>query len=352
MMQEDAVRRELETRLKDRFTEKLWSYLFDMGFVEDVINGAEDADYLEGQARRVLEVGRQLRPPPVNVARSEGPTAGEERAWALSQLASAEARDDPDVVRFRRTFLDGRILQWTAVNAWVQERAGLDGPVTRDLTVVLRETTSVSWEPGQYRIDPPLHRIEVCKISARTLDYAGPDDEWVRRVRVAAGGILDKLRVLAESLAKAYAWTPAQATVFILTGVTPLISTVRVETSGFKIRHGKDHGWSRRIVLDIDPAATPDEVMAAYQRIRREQNLTRMRPLTPKHARLAAFAGAEHVHKPWSERLRLWNTSFPHWSYNQESNFRRDAGRAQARIMYPGQLRGSNPLGERGMVKH
>ncbi|MGH3838507.1 MAG: hypothetical protein ACRDSF_22860, partial [Pseudonocardiaceae bacterium] len=211
MMQEDAVRRELETRLKDRFTEKLWSYLFDMGFVEDVINGAEDADYLEGQARRVLEVGRQLRPPPVNVARSEGPTAGEERAWALSQLASAEARDDPDVVRFRRTFLDGRILQWTAVNAWVQERAGLDGPVTRDLTVVLRETTSVSWEPGQYRIDPPLHRIEVCKISARTLDYAGPDDEWVRRVRVAAGGILDKLRVLAESLAKAYAWTPAQA---------------------------------------------------------------------------------------------------------------------------------------------
>lgn len=125
----------------------------------------------------------------------------------------------------------------------------------------------------------------------------------------------------------------------------------RVKVGGFKIRHGKDHAWSRRIVLDIDPAATSDEVMAAYQRIRREQNLTRVRPLTPKHARLAAFTGAEHLHKTWSERLHLWNTSFPRWSYNQESNFRRDAGRAQTRIMYPGQLRGSTPLGERCMVK-
>jgi hypothetical protein len=200
--------------------------------------------------------------------------------------------------------------------------------------------------PGQYRIDPPLRQAVVYELSARILDYAMPGDEWVQRVKVAAGGVLDKLRVVAESLAKAYAWIPAPATIFILTGMTPLISTVRAKAGGFHIRHGKDHVWSRRVVLDIDPAATLDEVMAAYQRIRREQNLTRMRPLTPKRARLAAFTGVEHEDKRWAERLRLWNTRFPHWSYNQESNFRRDARRAQVRILYPGQLRGSTPLSE------
>jgi hypothetical protein len=69
--------------------------------------------------------------------------------------------------------------------------------------------------------------------------------------------------------------------------------------------------------------------------------------LTLKHLRLAAFAGAEHADEPWAERMRLWNTSFPDWRYAQLSNFRRDAIRAEARILYPGRYRGSTPLRER-----
>jgi hypothetical protein len=69
--------------------------------------------------------------------------------------------------------------------------------------------------------------------------------------------------------------------------------------------------------------------------------------LTLKHLRLAAFAGAEHADKPWAERLRLWNRSFPEWHYPEQSNFRRDAIRAEARILYPGRYRGSTPLHER-----
>jgi hypothetical protein len=45
--------------------------------------------------------------------------------------------------------------------------------------------------------------------------------------------------------------------------------------------------------------------------------------------------------------MGLWNTSFPDWRYAQLSNFRRDAIRAEARILYPGRYRGSTPLRER-----
>jgi len=72
-----------------------------------------------------------------------------------------------------------------------------------------------------------------------------------------------------------------------------------------------------------------------------------LHPLSLKHLRPAAFAGAEHAYKPWAERLRLWNTSFPEWHYAEQSNLRRDAISAEARILYPGRYRGSTPLRER-----
>ena len=104
--------------------------------------------------------------------------------------------------------------------------------------------------------------------------------------------------------------------------------------------------WARWITLDIDPAATPQEVLDAFQWARRRQGLAHLRPLTLKHIRLAAFAGAEHADKSWAERLRLWNSSFPQWHLGVQSNFRRDALRAEARILYPGRYRGSTPLRE------
>jgi hypothetical protein len=129
--------------------------------------------------------------------------------------------------------------------------------------------------------------------------------------------------------------------------VTPFIATVRITRSLAKVRYHADLVWARRITLDIDPAATPQQVLDAFQHARRQQGAAQLRPLTLKHLRLAAFTGAEHADKPWAERLRLWNTSFPKWRYVEQSNFRRDAIRAAARILYPGRYRGSTPLRER-----
>jgi hypothetical protein len=138
-----------------------------------------------------------------------------------------------------------------------------------------------------------------------------------------------------DSLADSFGWNPAQATVFILAGVTPLIAPVRVTTPAVKIRYGTDVGWARRIKLDVDPAATPQEVLDAFVRARDRHSLASRRRLSVKHLRLAAFAGAEHADKPWAERHGQWNERFPEWAYAAESNFRRDAAVAQRRVLYP-----------------
>lgn len=166
----------------------------------------------------------------------------------------------------------------------------------------------------------------------------------MRRIAVAADGVLDKLRVLSTAVAGAYAWDQAQATVFIVCGVTPLVEPVRAKSVLMKIRHGVDLGWSNRINLDVDPGATPEQVLSAFMAARKQGGISRLRPLSAKHSRLAAFAGATHADETWAERQRRWNATFPRWRYDSASNFRRDALRAQARLLYPGRHPGATPL--------
>jgi hypothetical protein len=348
-MLERDLRAELQRRLGTRFTAALWDLLVDLGFVDEVgVVGAMDLDELETQARRILAVGTQAIGQRVDApALSDGPTSGGERAWALSQLVADHARYDPDVVVFRHKYLGDMLVEWADLDTWIMSRAKLDGERTTDITVVVPAGSATSiGEAHELSISPPLGRVRPSRVASRLLEYALPGDDWVRRVAVTADGTLDRLRVLAGALANAYAWIPAQATIFVLCGVTPFIGTVRVTRSAGKVRHQADLVWARRITLDIDPAATPQEVLDAFQWARRRQGLAHLRPLTLKHIRLAAFAGAEHADKPWAERLRLWNSSFPQWHYAVQSNFRRDALRAEARILYPGRYRGSTPLRE------
>ncbi len=346
-MQGTELRAELERRLGGKLTAALWDLLVDLGFIDEVqVVGAMNLDELEAQARRILAAGAQATGQRVDApAQPNRPTPGGERAWALSQLVAGHAHYDPDVVAFRRKYLGDVLVEWADLETWIKAQADLDGERTTDITVAVR-ARAATWDrkADELYISPPLNSIRPARVAVRVLDYAVPGDEWVRRQAVRADGTLDRLRLLSEALANAYAWIPAQATIFVLCGVTPFIATVRVTTSSAKVRHHADLEWARRITLDIDPAATPQEVLKAFQRARRQQGLAHLRPLTLKHIRLAAFAGAEHADKPWAERLRLWNTSFPQWQYPQESNFRRDAIRAEVRILYPGRYRGSTPL--------
>jgi hypothetical protein len=347
-MRESDLRRDLRRRLGSRFNEGLWDLLVDLGFVGEVlVVGAMDLDELEDRARRILAAGSPAAEQRIPAPAPKEPRLGQERAWALSQLVAAHAHHDPDVMAFRRKYLEGALVDWANFDTWIAGRAKLDGEPTTDVTIALPASAISDAEADELDFSTSLERVRSARVATRRLDYALPGDDWVRRVTVTADGVLDRLRVLAEVLAKAYGWTPAQASIFVLCGVTPFIATVRITRSSAKVRHHADLDWARRITLDIDPAASPQQVLDAFQHARRQQGLAQLHPLTLKHLRLAAFAGAEHADEPWAERMGLWNTSFPDWRYAQLSNFRRDAIRAEARILYPGRYRGSAPLRER-----
>jgi hypothetical protein len=347
-MLESDLRAELRHRLGTRFSAALWDLLVDLGFVAEVlVVGAMDLDQLEDHARRILAAGTPSAEHRVPAPAPREPRLGQERAWALSQLVAAHAHDDPDVITFRRKYLRSALVEWADLDTWITARAKLDGEPTTDITIALPSSTISDPDADELDISPPLARVRPARVATRRLDYALPGDDWVRRIAVTADGALDRLRALAEALANAYGWTPAQASIFVLCGVIPFIATVRITRSSAKVRHHADLDWARRITVDIDPAATQQQVLDAFQQARRQQGVAQLRPLSLKHLRLAAFIGAEHADKPWAERLRLWNTSFPEWHYAQQSNFRRDAIRAEARILYPGRYRGSTPLRER-----
>ena len=93
------------------------------------------------------------------------------------------------------------------------------------------------------------------QIEMELLSYASPDDQWVRRIPVRHGGTLDGLRVVSNSLARRYSWQEALATSFVLTGISPLLSSLR---GG--IRMVLNQPISSRITMEIDPTLTPGEV--------------------------------------------------------------------------------------------
>jgi hypothetical protein len=346
-MRTTELRAGLRRRLGSRFHPGLWDYLVDRGFVDEVLDGASDFGQLLEEARRILAAGAPSAEQRMPAPAPREPRLGQERAWALSQLVAAHAHHDPDVIAFRRKYLGDALVEWADLDTWIMAQAKLDGEPTTDVTIALPASAIADPDADEFHLSPPVERVRPALVASRVLAYALQGDDWVRRVAVTAGGGLDRLRVLAETLARAYGWTPAQACIFVLCGVPPFIATVRITRSSAKVRHQADLAWARRITLDIDPAATPQQVLDAFQDVRRQQGLAQLRPMTLKHLRLAAFAGVEHADKPWAERLRLWNRSFPEWRYAPQSNFRRDALRAEARILYPGRYRGSTPLRER-----
>jgi hypothetical protein len=333
-MQDDDLREYVRTRLRHSLFESVWELLHHGGYVDDVKCGANDRDWLVARAREMLYSRKPVREP-VEAAK-DGPTPGQERAWALSQLVVHHAQTDPDVVRFRTNHLAEGLVKWDDVEKWIRARAEQDGQRTIVLALTLPVGTTVDLgKDGIKRINPPLAEIRgECHFKVRMLEYALPGDEAVRRISVTAGGVLGRLRRLTDDLADFYSWRSAQATVFVLTGITPFIPTVRMSVPAIKIRNRLK--WARRIQLDIDPGARPQEVLDAFERAREDCGSLSRRALSVKHLRLAAFAGAEHVDKSWTERHRLWNEQFPEWSFPAQSNFRRDAALAQRRILYPG----------------
>jgi hypothetical protein len=188
--------------------------------------------------------------------------------------------------------------------------------------------------------DPPVHVGKghpALGIQREVLDYAIPDEAWIRRIPIAYGGILARLQQLSRKLAERYRWQPALATVYVLTGLIPVMQPIQhhCDWSSIKTPAGSVTALSR-IVLTLDPTLTPDEVGAAFQRIRQSLLGAKWRDLGNKQLALARFTLHREEEESWPQRMEAWNKEVNQpWSYTHASNFKRDCHNALKKLLAP-----------------
>jgi hypothetical protein len=220
------------------------------------------------------------------------------RAYALSDLMAIDASgggDDDQVETFRREVLGRQHLKANEVVRWVERRARSEGRPTVYAEVAVADG-------GELRRGDQLPaRCEVVGSNYRHLAYFNPGEKTLRRIPTRQGGVLDGLRRLGERLAFAYGWQPAQATVFVLTDMVPVVAPVTTTTS---------IGWfTTRITISTDAAVPPEVVLDEY-RTQREEVLTsaarkRVRSMDPSSYELAVFI-ADRPDETWERTRCRW----------------------------------------------
>ncbi len=116
---------------------------------------------------------------------------------------------------------------------------------------------------------------------------------------------------------------------FLLTGLPPEVKKIDQDV--------KVGTASTRIILYIDPLATPKDVSEAYARFRKEVLPRRFRNMSDKHLRLAAFVAECPDNQSWREKMDAWNESYGQitgYGYINSRLFWRDAEQAQRRLLY------------------
>jgi Sulfotransferase family len=252
-------------------------------------------------ARDIRQLARRVRIPlnkrggegavPVAPLLSSRPSGRQE---IVSFLLAQEATTQADVKAFRVEFLQGRLLRLQDVTAWVRQHAKEAAAETH------------------------------CGI----LEYLGRE-AWPLREPIAEGGVLDRLRLLGSDLAQRYGWHPAQATTFVLSGLSPIVSRIRSTAVG-----SVPFSSTLRIVLEVDPIVTPRDLAAHYRRARARETQGRRADATDKQYALALFV-AEHAGLDWVELTRIWNGDFPDSAYKDAEAFQREAVSARRKLLDP-----------------
>jgi hypothetical protein len=314
--------------------EQIWEYLSTDGKVARVVAGEESIEWLAGEVLRLTALAQPGEAQRTEVRLPEG---GNDRQRALSIILANEASKDPAVREFRTRVLKGRLLgSRQAAAKWIWDQTDRDGPSTAFLTdipvppgYVLRRDS----ETGHVVTDPPL-KVEGAA-GARGIRYRAISDDFTtyEAVYTCVTGIAEQLRKLSQDLAARYRWKMDDATVFVLTDVTPEVAPIRA-----RAEISRTFPVCSRAILEVDPTLPPSEVARAYLAIRRTLWPRRIRTLSSKHASLAAFIEERSADETtWRQRLSEWNRKNPDpkYQYRSESNFRRDALTARRRLLTP-----------------
>jgi len=286
------VRREVE-RLHGRpVSNELWAFL-EIKYDHLGPESARAEDLAFDLDEIAIRVGERASSEPAAqfVRKSDGTS----RVLALSTVLASEAANVDEVRAFRGRALPNGLIKHQDCAAWIRERH--EEPSTSDRVL---------------------------------LAYAPPDAQWVYRIAVTRGGVLGELAHLSEVLADMFGWQEQQATMFLLSGVVPLVAPIRVT-----VRRKGPIAAASRIILEIDPWTEPAAVQATYRRVRKENARgQRYRPLGERALALAAFV-AERADLSDEKRRQLWNRAHAEWKYPDVRTFTRAYREATATLLDP-----------------
>ena len=279
------------------------------------------------------------------------------------------------IKRFRQEALNNSLLALEEVHDWIQRQAQAE-----DAKPQVRAT----------RLLTLVYRRHVCfKDWTRSTTHGGivwvdstHVEPWPRYVQTRPGSTLARLRKFCDELYRLYGWDQPQAVSFVLTTivvglagqivegiaeevhVTPLPhglgqelphrplesgmvvggrTVPQVSSIKWDIRPHTELPLCSRIILEIDPTCTPQDVAEVYRSVR-AQEFGRLRRLSLKSLRLAVF-GERHAtfsrfkEDDWKARLDEWNDQCKRsrkpkkWLYDYPSQLARECRRALDRLL-------------------
>jgi hypothetical protein len=303
---ESGVREELEKALglsKGALPERLWKYLTHRSLVAQYIRREISRDALVRECTAAIEflgLERTVYGSAPMLTQQQRERAADHQT-VLAILLAGEARADRELQHFRQVELNGKTLSPPELDAWLHQQGEIDKsePVGDE-----------SW------------RLLVC---------AGPDDTPIA-LQARSGGTLEKLRVLAERLARQFSWNVMQATRFVLSDTVPAVPVIKLH-----VDYSRRWPGATRIILDIDPTASPRLVAEQFRKRRQSLFTRRLRLLGPRPLKLAAFTAERPTDEPWGVRMEAWNAHHADSRYTRVNNFKRDCLDARRRMLTLGE---------------
>ncbi|WP_273000757.1 hypothetical protein [Hydrogenibacillus schlegelii] len=333
----EDVRKVLERR-HGKIPDVVWEEFEGMEIPQVALGNEGDLEYVEERLVRLLNVYKagQGRKVPTSRAPKEETLPPDERLLALSEVLSIRAARRPDVQAFRHEVLGGHLIRPEDIPAWIKERHAQDGEHRVFLTV----TVVVPAEnlPGLPAVDASAQdlltaaqqAVAVCrpvsfKEELKLLYFPNGANDAFETVPISYGGVLWRLKKIAESLEQEYGWHEAQTVSFVLSGTVPFLSRGMVGYRWRKI--------GPRITLELDPRLSRTEVARIYSRWRGRLFQGADKPIERKAARLAVFAEEyRDSGLSWRELMAVWNRQYPEWPYHTAVHFARDCQLAWQRV--------------------
>jgi hypothetical protein len=328
---EVRLRQQAEKKMKRPIPQPVWKYFVNYGSVGQVRQNPKEFGWLVSQIEKFLsaadlssKAGAMLSPVETPRRQRRGKVLSA-RNDADSEFIAERARNEEDVRRFRERHLMGTVLSPLKVEAWIHDQRS---EYSHAVVVRVPRDTQISHDADGLHLIPELTSVKREQVEeilpVDCIAYQRPQSRWVHRKPIGRDGALRTLLLLSRSLASTFGWTEDQATMFVLTDLTPEIATAR-----WGILPVAPLACVTRVNLAVDLQVTPEELAKKYRTIRSKILPPKHRSLGEKHCRLAVFA-LKHQDLN-QDALREWNKQHPRWSYSKVSRFAKEARLARKR---------------------